>query len=190
MNRIKQLNLKGDCPGILHFEDIKGLNCTLTVKCLDCGTVFMRNANHWLVQRNQSCCDNCYRRRAVAMKVKALEEQGFEVLSTEKTRHGQRIYTVRCPNCGLVFDQWGCNLKRWIKNGAKCPGCLGGGKLPPDAVRIRKACIEAGITYLELGEEVNYSDGRVGCIANGFNYNEETAKYIADVAEKIAKDKR
>ena len=96
---------------------------------------------------------------------------------------------MRCPICGLVFEQFGCNLRRWIKNGANCPGCLGGGKLPPDAVRIRKACIESGMTYLELGEEVNYSGGRIGCIANGFNYNEETAKRIADVAERIAREK-
>lgn len=118
-----------------------------------------------------------------------IEAQGFKVLSADKFKRHCRIYTMRCQKCGLVFDQWINNIGRWIKNGAKCPGCLNKGELPPDAVRIRKACIEAGITYLELGEEAGYSDSRVTDIANGHKYSEETAKYIADVAEKMAKEK-
>lgn len=178
------------------IEDVKGMNCMLTVKCLDCGAVFMRDANHWLIQGNQNGCDNCCRHRVVAMKVKALEEQGFEVLSTEKTRHGQRIYTMRCPNCGLIFNRFGSNLGRWIKNGAKCMACLKSGtspesadELPPDAVRIRKACIEAGMTYSKLAEKIHYSRSRVANIAQGRDYNEEVAKWIADAAEGIARRK-
>jgi transcriptional regulator with XRE-family HTH domain len=77
-----------------------------------------------------------------------------------------------------------------MKHGTKCPACSKNGKLPPDAVRIRKACIEAGITYLELGEKASYSESRVRNIANGVAYNEYTAKRIADVAERIAKEKQ
>lgn len=178
------------------IEDVKGMNCMLTVKCLDCGAVMMRNANHWLVQRNQNGCENCCRHRVVAMKVKVLEEQGFEVLLTEKTRKGQRIYTMRCPNCGLIFDKYNTNLGRWIKNGAKCMACLKNGtspesedELPPDAVRIRKACIEGGMTYSKLAEKIHYARSRVAHIAQGRGYNEETAKYIADAAEEIARRK-
>lgn len=172
------------------IDEIEGSNCMLTVQCLDCGVVIQRDARRWLVDGNQCGCRNCRHRGRVVEKVKAIESQGFKVESMDKFKRNYRIYAIRCPKCGLVFEQWGCNLKRWIKNGAKCPGCLNKSDLPPDAVRIRKACIEGGITYLELGEEVNYSGGRVGCIANGFNYNEETAKYIADVAEKMVKDKK
>lgn len=173
-------------PGI---DEIEGLNCMLTVECLDCGAVIMRDAHHWLVDNNQFGCNNCFAHRGVAHKVKMLEEQGFEVLST-KVKGKFRIYTMKCPKCGLVFNQWGNNLGRWKKHGAKCPACSKNGKLPPDAVRIRKACIEAGITYLELGEKANYSESRVRNIANGLVYNKETAKHIADVAEKIAKEKQ
>ena len=172
------------------IDEIEGGNCMLTVQCLDCGGVIQRDARRWLVDSNQRGCRNCRTYSHVIEKVKALEARGFEVLSTAKFKGKFRIYTMRCPNCGLVFDQWGCNLKRWIKDGAKCPGCLNSDKLPPDAVRIRKACVEAGITYAELAKKVNYSYNRLACIASGFGYNEETAKYIADVAEKIAKDKR
>lgn len=179
------------------IEDIRGLNCMLTVKCLDCGAVFMRDAYHWLIQGNQNGCDNCYRRRVVAMKVKALEAQGFEVVSAEKTRHGQRIYTMRCRNCGLVFEQYGKNIGRWIKNGSKCMACLKNvaspkseDKLPPDAVRIRKACIESRTTYSELAEKVHYSKSRVVGIAQGHHYSQEVAKLIADAAEEIARRKR
>lgn len=178
------------------IEDIRGLNCMLTVKCLDCGAVMTRSANHWLIQRNQNGCDNCYRRRVVAMKVKVLEEQGFEVLSTQKTRKGQRIYTMRCPNCGLIFNKYNSHLGRWIRNGGKCMACLRNGtttesedKLPPDAVRIRKACIEAGLTYSKLAEKVHYSRSRVVNIAQGHHYSQEVAKYIADAAEEIAREK-
>ena len=174
-------------PGI---DEIEGLNCMLMVQCLDCGAVIMRKAGQWLVNDNQRGCRNCRTYSRVIEKVKALEAQGFKVLSTDKFKAGNRIYTMRCPICGLVFEQFGCNLKRWIKNGAKCPGCLNKSDLPPDVVRLRKACIEAGMTYAKLAEKVNYSGGRVGCIANGFNYNEETAKHIADVAERIVKEKR
>lgn len=179
------------------IEDVKGLNCMLTVKCLDCGAVFMRNAYHWLIQGNQNGCDNCYRRRVVAMKVKALEAQGFEVVSAEKTRHGQRIYTMRCRNCGLVFEQYGKNIGRWIRNGSKCMACLKNvaspkseDKLPPDAVRIRKACIESRTTYSELAEKVHYSKSRVVGIAQGHHYSQEVAKLIADAAEEMVKDKQ
>lgn len=173
-------------PGI---DEIEGLNCMLTVQCLDCGEVIMRDAHHWLVDNNQSGCSNCFAHRGVAQKVKTLEMQGFKVLSAE-VKGKFRVYTMECPKCGLVFDQWGPNLKRWIKRGAKCPACLNGDKLPLDAVRIRKACIEAKMTYLDLGEKANYSESRVRNIANGLVYNEETAKRIADVAERIAKDKQ
>lgn len=173
-------------PGI---DEIEGLNCMLTVECLDCGAVIMRDAHNWLVNHNRFGCSNCFAHRGVAQKVKILEAQGFKVLSAE-VKGKFRIYTMECPKCGLVFDQWGTNLKRWIKHGAKCPGCLGGGKLPPDAIRIRKACIEAGMTYLDLGEKANYSESRVRNIANGLAYNEETAKRIADVAEEMAKEKQ
>ena len=64
---------------------------------------------------------------------------------------------MKCPKCGLVFTQLVNNLGRWMKRGAKCPACSKNGNLPPDAVRIRKACIEAKMTYLELGEKANYS---------------------------------
>lgn len=174
-------------PGI---DEIEGLNCMLTVQCLDCGAVIMRKAGQWLVNDNQRGCRNCRTYSRVIEKVKALEARGFKVLSTDKFERRCRIYTIKCPKCGLVFEQWGLNLKRWIKNGAKCPGCKGGGKLPPDAVRIRKACVEAGMSYAKLGEKANYSDNRVACIASGFNYSEEAAKYIADVAERIAKEKQ
>ena len=146
----------------------------------------MRDAHHWLVDRNQSGCSNCFAHRGVAQKVKTLEALGFEVLST-KVKGGFRVYTMQCPDCGLVFNQCVSNLERWIKKGAKCPACSKNGNLPPDAVRIRKACIEAKMTYLELGEKANYSESRVRNIANGIVYNEETAKRIADVAERIAK---
>ncbi|MGZ1348387.1 hypothetical protein ACXO8X_02490 [Lactobacillus delbrueckii subsp. bulgaricus] len=46
------------------------------------------------------------------------------------------------------------------------------------------------MTYLELGEKANYSESRVRNIANGLVYNEETAKRIADIAEKMVKDKK
>lgn len=173
-------------PGI---DEIEGLNCMLTVECLDCGSVIMRTAHHWLVNNNQFGCSNCFAHRGVDQKVKMLEAQGFEVLST-KVKGKYRIYTMKCPKCGLSFEQWCTNIGRWMKHGAKCPACSKSGKLPPDAVRIRKACIEAKITYLELGEKANYSESRVRNIANGLAYNEETAKRIADVAEKIAKEKR
>ncbi|MFK5641139.1 multiprotein-bridging factor 1 family protein [Lactobacillus delbrueckii subsp. bulgaricus] len=173
-------------PGI---DEIEGLNCMLTVECLDCGAVIMRTAHHWLVNNNQFGCSNCFANRGVARKIRMLEAHGFGVLST-KVKGKYRIYTMKCPKCGLVFNQWGNNLGRWMKHGAKCPACSKSGKLPPDAVRIRKACIEAGITYLELGEKANYSESRVRNIANGLAYNEETAKRIGDIAEKIAKEKR
>lgn len=99
------------------------------------------------------------------------------------------VYTMKCPKCGLVFNQWGTDLGRWIKKGAKCRACKGGSKLPSDAVRIRKACIESKMTYLDLGVKANYSESRVRNVANGFEYNEEVAKYIADVAEEMAKEK-
>lgn len=169
------------------IDDIEGANCMLTVQCLDCGEILMRDAHHWLVDGNRFGCSNCFAHRGVAKKVKALEAQGFEVLSTEKFKGKFRIYTMKCQNCGLIFEQWGTNLGRWIKGGAKCPACLNNDKLPHDAVRIRKACIEAGMTYLELGEKTNYSSNRISCIATGFNYNEETAKYIADIAEQMVK---
>lgn len=171
-------------PGI---DEIEGLNCMLTVECLDCGAVIMRDAHHWLVDNNQFGCSNCFAQRGVAQKVKNLEAHGFEVLSA-KVKDKFRIYTMKCPKCGLVFTQWVNNLKRWMERGAKCPGCLGGGKLPPDAVRIRKACIKTGMTYLELGEKASYSESRVRNIANGIAYNEFTAKRIADVAERIANE--
>lgn len=170
------------------IDDIEGSNCMLTVQCLDCGAVIMRDARHWLVDNNNFGCSNCFAHRGVAKKVKMLEAQGFKVLST-KVKGKFRVYTMKCPKCGLVFNQWGNNLGRWMKHGAKCPACSKNGELPPDAVRIRKACIEAGITYLELGEKASYSESRVRNIANGIFYNEETAKCIADVAEKIAKEK-
>lgn len=173
-------------PGI---DEIEGLNCMLTVECLDCGAILMRDAHHWLVDNNQFGCSTCFAQRGVAQKVKLLEAQGFEVLSAE-VKGKFRVYTIECPKCGLIFDQWGPNLKRWIKHGAKCPGCLNKDELPPDAVRIRKACIEAKITYLDLGEKANYSESRVRNIANGLIYNEETAKHIAEIAEKMVKDKR
>lgn len=174
-------------PGI---DEIEGLNCMLTVQCLDCGTVIMRDAHHWLVDKNQSGCSNCYAHRGVTQKIKMLEARGFEVLSTEKSKGNFRIYTMRCPKCGLIFDQWSSNLRRWMQHGAKCPACSKNGKLHPDAVRIRKACIKTGMTYLELGEKANYSESRVRNIANGIAYNEYTAKRIADAAEKIAKEKQ
>ena len=181
---------KGNWELIYHdIEDIKGCNCMLTVKCLDCGVVIQRDARRWLVDSNQRGCRNCRTYNRVIEKVKALEARGFEVLSTAKFKGKFRIYTMRCPNCGLVFDQWGCNLKRWIKDGAKCPGCLNNGELPPDAVRIRKACIEARMTYAELAEKANYSYNRLACIASGINYSKEAAKYIADIAEEIARRK-
>lgn len=173
-------------PGI---DEIEGLNCMLTVQCLDCGAVIMRTARKWLVDNNQFGCSECFAHRGVDQKIKTLEAWGFEVLSAE-VKGKFRIYTMKCPKCGLVFTQWGNNLGRWMKHGAKCPACSKKGKLPPDAVRIRKACIEARITYLELGEKANYSESRVRNIANGLVYNEETAKRIADVAEKIVKEKR
>lgn len=174
-------------PGI---DEIEGLNCMLTVECLDCGAIIMRDARRWLVDRNQFGCSNCYAHRGVTQKIKMLEARGFEVLSTEKSKGNFRIYTMRCPKCGLIFDQWSSNLGRWMQHGAKCPACSKNGKLPPDAVRIRKACIKTGMTYLELGEKTNYSESRVRNIANGIAYNEDTAKHIADVAEKIAKEKQ
>lgn len=172
------------------IDEIEGANCMLTVQCLDCGVVIQRDARRWLVDSNRRGCGNCRYRGRVLEKAKAIEKQGFKVLSMDKFKRNYRIYTIKCPKCGLVFEQWGCNLKRWIKNGAKCPGCLNTEKLPPDVIRIRKACVEAGITYEKLGEKANYSRARVGCIASGFGYNEKTAKYIADVAEKIAKEKK
>lgn len=171
-------------PGI---DEIEGLNCMLTVQCLDCGAIMMRNARHWLIDHNQSGCSNCFAHRGVAQKIEMLEAQGFEVLST-KVNSGLRVYTMQCPDCGLVFNQWVSNLERWIKKGAKCPACSKNGKLPSDAVRIRKACYEARMTYLELGEKTNYCESRVRNIANGLAYNEDTAKRIADVAERIAKE--
>ncbi|MBT9022228.1 helix-turn-helix domain-containing protein [Lactobacillus delbrueckii subsp. bulgaricus] len=173
-------------PGI---DEIEGLNCMLTVECLDCGAVIMRDARRWLVDGNRFGCSNCYAHRGVAQKIKMLEAQGFEVLST-KVKRKSRVYTMKCPKCGLVFNQWGSNLGRWMQHGAKCPACSKNGKLPPDAVRIRKACIKTGMTYLELGEKANYSESRVRNIANGLIYNEDTAKRIADAAEKIAKEKQ
>lgn len=184
--KTKKGNWKLIYPGI---DEIEGLNCMLTVQCLDCGAVMMRDAHHWLVDKNQFGCSNCYAHRGVAKKVKKLEAQGFKVLSTE-VKGKFRVYTMECPNCGLVFNQWGSNLGRWMQHGAKCPSCSKNGKLPPDAVRIRKACIEARITYLELGEKSNYCESRVRNIANGIAYNEETAKRIADVAERIVKEKQ
>ncbi len=171
------------------IDEIEGLNCMLTVQCLDCGEIIMRTAHQWLVNNNQFGCSNCYAHRGVSKKVKALEAQGFEVLSAE-VKGKFRIYTMKCPKCGLVFNQWGNNLGRWMKHGAKCPACLNGRKLPPDAVRIRKACIEAKMTYLDLGEKANYCESRVRNIANGLVYNEGTGKRIADAAERIAKEKQ
>lgn len=172
------------------IDDIEGAKCMLTVQCLDCGEIIMRKAYHWLVYNNRFGCSNCFAHRGVDQKVKMLEAQGFKVLSTE-VKGKFRIYTMKCKNCGLIFEQWGANLGRWLKNGGKCPACSKNGrKLPPDAVRIRKACIEAKMTYLELGEKVNYSESRVRNLANGLVYNEETSKRIADVAEKIAKEKQ
>lgn len=174
-------------------EDIKGCNCMLTVKCLDCGAVFMRDAYHWLIQRNQSGCSNCFAHRGVAQKIEAIEEQGFEVLSAEKAKREGRIYTMMCRNCGLIFEQYGKNIGRWIKNGAKCRACMKNGaspELPPDAVRIRKACVEAGLTYSKLAQKVHYSSIRIAYIATGHNYNQEVAKYIADIAEEMAKEKK
>lgn len=170
------------------IDKIEGLKCMLTVQCLDCGEIFMRDARRWLVDNNQCGCSNCFAHRAVAQKVKMLEAQGFEVLST-KSKGKNRVYTMKCPKCGLVFNQWGTDLGRWIKKGAKCRACKGGSKLPSDAVRIRKACIESKMTYLDLGVKANYSESRVRNVANGFEYNEEVAKYIADVAEEMAKEK-
>lgn len=182
----KKGNWKLIYPGI---DEIEGTNCMLTVECLDCGAIIMRDARRWLVDRNQFGCSNCYAHRGVVQKIKMLEVQGFEVLST-KVKRKFRVYTLKCPKCGLVFNQWSSNLGRWIKHGAKCPGCLNKAELPPDAVRIRKTCIEARITYLELGEKASYSESRVRNIANGLVYNEDTAKRIADVAERIAKEKQ
>lgn len=173
-------------PGI---DEIEGLNCMLTVECLDCGAVIMRDAHHWLVDNNKFGCSNCFAYRGVSQKIKTIEAQGFEVLSA-KVKGKFRVYTMECPKCGLVFNQWGNNLGRWMNNGAKCPGCLNKDELPSDAVRIRKACIESGMTYLELGEKANYSESRVRNIANGVAYNQDTAKRIADVAERIAKEKQ
>lgn len=171
------------------IDDIEGSNCVLTVECLDCGAVIMRDAHHWLVDRNQSGCKNCRAHRRVVENAKAIEARGFKVLSTDKFKRNHRVYTIKCQKCGLAFEQLDCNIKRWIKNGAKCPGCLNK-NLPLNAIRIRKARIEAGVTYLELGEKANYSESRVKGIANNIGYSEEVAEFIADVAEKIAKEKQ
>lgn len=168
------------------IDDIEGSNCMLTVECLDCGAVIMRDARHWLVDRNQSGCRNCRTHRSVVENAKAIEARGFKVLSTDKFKRNHRVYTIKCQKCGLAFEQLDCNLRRWIKNGAKCPGCLNK-NLPLNAIRIRKACIEAGVTYSELGEKVGYSLSRVKSIANNIGYNEETAKRIADIAEQMVK---
>ncbi len=172
-------------PGI---DEIEGLNCMLTVQCLDCGAVLMRNARHWLIDRNRCGCSNCRDHRGVAEKVKAIEKQGFEVLSAE-VKGKLRVYTMKCPKCGVVFSKSVSKLGRWIKHGAKCPGCLNK-NLPPDAVRIRKARIEGGMTYLDIAEKASYSESRVRNIANNIDYNTEVAKHIADAAKKIVKDKQ
>lgn len=170
------------------IDEIEGLNCMLTVQCLDCGAVLMRNARHWLIDRNRCGCSNCAAHRDVTQKTKMLEAQGFEVLSAE-VKGKLRVYTMKCPKCGVVFSKSVSNLGRWIKHGAKCPGCMNK-SLPPDAVRIRKTRTEGGMTYLDIAEKINYSESRVRNIANGIDYSEEVAKFIADTAERIVKEKK
>ena len=171
------------------IDDIEGSNCMLTVQCLDCGAVIQRDARRWLVDRNQRGCRNCRDYSRVVENAKAIEARGFKVLSTDKFKRNHRVYTIKCQKCGMAFEQLDCNLRRWIKNGAKCPGCLNK-DLPLNAIRIRKARTEAGLTYSELGEKVGYSGSRVKSIANNISYSEEVAEFIADAAERIAKEKQ
>ena len=170
------------------IDEIEGANCMLTVQCLDCGVVIMRDARRWLVDRNQRGCKNCRAYSRVVENAKAIEARGFKALSMDKFKRNHRIYKIECPKCGLVFEQLDCNIKRWIKNGTKCPGCLNK-DLPLNAIRIRKARTEGGMTYSELGKKVGYSGSRVKNIANNVSYSEEVAKFIADTAERMVKDK-
>jgi hypothetical protein len=59
-------------PGI---DEIEGLNCMLTVECLDCGAILMRKAHHWLVDRNQFGCSNCFAHRGVDQKAEKEAEK-------------------------------------------------------------------------------------------------------------------
>lgn len=170
------------------IDDIEGSNCTLTVQCLDCGVVIMSDARRFLVDRNQRGCRNCHAYSRVVKNAKTIEARGFKALSIDKFKRNHRVYTIKCQKCGLVFERLDCNIRRWIKNGAKCPGCLNK-DLPLNAIRIRKARIEAGVTYSELGEKVGYSGSRVKNIANNVSYSEEVAKFIADTAERIVEEK-
>ncbi|AZA16442.1 MAG: hypothetical protein DF199_03505 [Lactobacillus delbrueckii subsp. lactis] len=48
------------------IDDIEGANCMLTVQCLDCGEILMRDARRWLVDGNRFGCSNCFAHRGVA----------------------------------------------------------------------------------------------------------------------------
>lgn len=170
------------------FDDIKGWNCYLTVKCLDCGHEFMRKAGFWLVINNGCGCDNCNRTESIDRSVKLLESKGFDVLDTSTTEKGTRIYKIKCRKCGENFRKKRSNFSGWLAHGAKCPICLGK-SFPPDVMKIRKLHNKFGITYKELSERAHYAYAFVMDIARGVKGADETVKLLADVAEEMAKEK-
>lgn len=176
------------------FDEIEGLRCKLTVKCLDCGKTYMVETWNWLIYSNQYGCSNCFWRRAVARKVKTIEGYGYDVLSAEaQDKHRNRIYKIKCQKCGQTFGKSNANLASWFNHGANCPVCRKNDyvskKLPSNAMRIRRVCAKYGIKYEEISERAHYDSKYVANIAAGRYCNSKGAEYIADVAEGMAKEK-
>lgn len=178
------------------FSEIEGLNCSLTVRCLDCGKVYMRKAGPWLIENNGYGCSNCYARRTMGKKIKEIEAKGFDVISAEmQENYASRIYKIRCIKCNSSFSKSGNSIDSWLNHGAKCPVCLKNkylqkNGLPSNAMRIRKACVEGGFGYLEISERAYYDYKYVANCAAGHNGNGRGVEYIADVAEEMVKEKK
>lgn len=171
------------------FDDIKGWNCYLTVKCLDCGHEFMRKAGFWLVFNNGCGCDNCNRTESIDRNVKLLESKGFDVLDASTTEKGTRIYKIKCRKCGENFRKKRSDFSNWLAHGTECPICLGK-SLPPDVFKIRKLHNKFGLTYRELSERAHYAYGFVMDVARGAKGADETVKRLADIALEMAKEKK
>lgn len=170
------------------FDDIRGYKCNLTVKCLDCGQTFIRPAGLWLVSCNKNGCSNCAKMKLAMPNVKLIQSKGFDVDASKTNKKRGRIYKIKCPKCGETFVRMSRNLHPWLRRGAICPVCMGK-RFPPDIMKIRKLRNRYGFTYLQLSERANYSYKFVMNIVAGFRQPKETVKFLADVAEQMAKEK-
>lgn len=172
-------------PGI---DEIEGMRCRITVKCLDCGVVIERPVGDWLVYRNFRGCSSCRGKglAPVLQIAEQLESSGFKLLEKEKSKR-DAYYKIRHEKCHQVFVKRSGTIGSFLSHGARCPICLNK-SLPKDIIRIRLAHVNGGVKYTELSEQAHYALRTVEQAASGWEGDEQTFKYIADVAERIAKE--